>query len=85
MIRVSNDRGIAMIVLKVFGGIVVVALGGAAIFDHRARRRGYIPGPDGTASTRLNIEGEAPAPQRGIISGSGFRPPHETERRGPED
>jgi hypothetical protein len=69
MMRVSNDRGIAMIVLEVFGGIVVAVLGGAAIFDRRARRRGYIPGPDGTASTRLSIEGEAPAPQPGLITG----------------
>jgi hypothetical protein len=70
-----------MVVLEVFGGIVVVILGCAAIFDYRTRRRGYIPGPDGAASARLSVEGEAPEPQPGVITGrQGFRSPRDANR-----
>ena len=34
-----------MIVLIIFGGIIVAALVGAAVYDYRAKRRGWRVGP----------------------------------------
>jgi hypothetical protein len=42
-----------MIVLEVIGGVVVVAVGGAAWYDHWARRRGWRTGVS-TSEARQN-------------------------------
>ena len=45
-----------MIILAWFGGIVVAAVAGAAIYDRRTRRRGRSPGPSEGLQHRLEID-----------------------------
>jgi hypothetical protein len=54
-----------MIIFAWFGGIIVLAIAGAAIYDHRTRRRGWTPGPTGITQKLLSVDG----------GGSGFGKP----------
>ena len=45
-----------MIIFAWFGGIIVLAIAGAAIYDHRTRRRGWTPGPTGITQKLLSVD-----------------------------
>lgn len=56
----------AMIVLAWFGGIIILAVAGAAIYDFRANRRGLRTGPTGVVRKQLGVNGSAPYGQHGM-------------------
>jgi hypothetical protein len=55
-----------MIVLAWLGGVVVVVIALAAVYDHRARRRGLNPGPSAAVARRLSAGATGPSPDRGV-------------------
>jgi len=57
-----------MIILAWFGGIIILAVAGAVIYDHRTRRRGLSPGPSDGTGKQLKIDHTGASSYDGAIA-----------------